>query len=53
MSDKDYEPFGEEWEKEVMKWNKKHIIEQYKNRAKECSRLEQIIKELKSRDNHT
>jgi len=32
---KEYEPFGPEWEKELMKWNKKMLIDFLRKLLKE------------------
>lgn len=36
----DFEPFGPEWEKELMKLPKRFIIEQYRNAAKKAAQFE-------------
>ena len=44
METKDYEPFSEEWEKEMMKFNKKLLIEFLKKA---------LIENIKLKENET
>jgi hypothetical protein len=41
MSKKKYKPFGEEWEKEMMKWSKKQLIDYIRSIANERDILKQ------------
>lgn len=41
-----YVPFGPEWEKEMMKWNKPALIEFLKKNLTENTRLKEINAEL-------
>lgn len=45
-NDENYEPFGEEWEKELMKLPKKYIIGLYKGVCEKLQDREAEIKEL-------
>jgi hypothetical protein len=38
--DDKYEPYGEEWEKELMRWSKKNLVEFIKKLLKEKKRME-------------
>ena len=55
MENKDYEPYGLEWAKELMKWNKKSLEEVFgvsgnaKNKKKQ---IEEIRIKLKNEDNN-
>lgn len=44
-----YEQFGPEWEKEVLKNNKKQLVDLYKESAIKVLQLEEELKELKSK----
>ncbi len=39
MNDKEYTPFGPEWEKEMNKWTKKMLIEFLKNKLIELQNI--------------
>jgi predicted Zn-dependent protease with MMP-like domain len=45
-TDENYEPYGEEWEKELMKLPKKFIINMYRNVCIKLQDKETEIKEL-------
>lgn len=42
-TEKEYEPFGEEWEKHLLKMTKRTLIMMYKRVCLEKLRLEQIL----------
>ena len=46
INNENYEPFGEEWEKELMKLPKKYIINLYRNVCTQIKDKEVEIKEL-------
>ena len=48
MSDKkeEYEPFGEEWKKELMKMTKPNLIEMFKKVCQDQAQLDRIITEI-------
>ena len=51
MANQVYEPFGEEWEKEMMKMNKKHLFELLKAALQESNeRIE--VKDAQKRINY-
>jgi|TARA_B100000470_G_scaffold206835_1_gene182489 hypothetical protein len=51
MANQVYEPFGEEWEKEMMKMNKKHLFELLKAALQEANeRIE--VKDAQKRINY-
>jgi len=43
---KDYEPFGELWEKEMNRFNKKDLIQLYKKSCEENIKREEYAKEV-------
>lgn len=45
-NDENYEPYGEEWEKELMKLPKKYLINLYRNVCEKLQDKEAEIKEL-------
>ena len=45
----EFKPYGEEWEKEVMKANKGFIVDLYRNVCIKNKALEKQVKELKER----